>query len=391
MRIGLVTPFFLPDIGGANIYCYELARALAGHGHEVHLFTVRGALDDPAYVLHPVLTGDLAADLRTLAPFDMDVWHALFFFHAPLAFHKPNVFVTGYGDDCFSFRIRYRVPGRDGLDRHLLWRLPPRARSALLDTLDRVERAMNRRRYAAAIRRCRQVIVISTFTRERLVRAYPGAARKTTVIPPGVSDRFFARAPTRASRDGRLNLLTVTRLDAADRIKNVHGVIGALAALKDEFPFLYRVVSGSQSGAYKQELQEQIQRLGLGDRVFLEGRKTDEELLALYQAADLFVLASYAEPENFEGFGIVFLEANACGVPVLSSRDGGMADYIVEGENGFYVSDPSPAGIGEALRRYLAGGVRFDRERVRTYPERYRWRQIAQRVLDVYRAHGAAR
>jgi phosphatidyl-myo-inositol dimannoside synthase len=388
VRIGLVTPFFLPEIGGANIYCYELARAVAGHGHEVHLFTVPGALEDAAYVTHPVLRGDLARDLAALEPFAMDVWHALFFFYAPLAFHKQNVFVTGHGDDCFSSRIRYVLPGRERLARHLLWRLPAAARRGAETLLGSAEDSFNRHRYAQAVLRCRRVITVSRFTRDRLVKRYPVASDRITVLPPGVSERFFAPPPEPRRADGPATFLTVTRLDAEDRIKNVHGVVAALGELRDDHSFVYRIVSGSQWGDYKRELQEQIQRLGLADRVFLEGRKTDEELVRLYQAADLFVLVSYAEPKNFEGFGIVFLEANACGAPVLSSREGGMADYIVEGENGFYVSDPSPAGIRDALRKFFDGGMPFDRQRVRTYPEPFRWPRIGERVLAVYAEHG---
>jgi phosphatidyl-myo-inositol dimannoside synthase len=388
VRIGLVTPFFLPEVGGANLYCYELARALAGHGHEVHLFTVPGALEDAAYVTHPVLRGELARDLAALDPFEMDVWHALFFFYAPLVFHKQNVFVTGHGDDCFSFRIRYVLPARGRLTRHLLWRFPAAARRGADTLLTRAERTFNRRRYARAVLGCRRIITVSSFTRNRLVARYPAARDRITVIPPGVSDRFFAPLPEGRAADQPVALLTVTRLDAEDRIKNVHGVIAALADLKDDYRFMYHIVSGSQSGDYNQELQQQIQRLRLVDRVLLEGWKTDEELLAMYRSADLFVLVSYAEPENFEGFGIVFLEANACGVPVLSSREGGMADYIVEGENGFYVSNPSPAGIRDALRKFLDGGMPFDRQRVRTFPGAFRWSRIAERVLAVYAEHG---
>ena len=112
-KIGLVAPYFPPQIGGANIYCYELAKAIAAKGHDVHVFAPHGALGDPAYTLHPILTARLAEDLDRLAAFDMDVWHSLFFFYAPLALRKPNVFVTGHGDDFFSFRIRYRTSRQD--------------------------------------------------------------------------------------------------------------------------------------------------------------------------------------------------------------------------------------------------------------------------------------
>ena len=164
-RIGLVAPYFPPQIGGANIYCYELAKAIASKGHDVHVFAHRDAQDDSAYTLHPILTMELAPDLDRLDEFEMDVWHSLFFFYAPLALRKPNVFVTGHGDDFFSLRIRYTLPGRGFAAKHVLWRLGGSARSGAERLLLRAEMAMNRQLYGRAVRRARQIIAVSNFSR----------------------------------------------------------------------------------------------------------------------------------------------------------------------------------------------------------------------------------
>ena len=251
--------------------------------------------------------------------------------------------------------------------------------------LQRAELALNRRLYRRAIRNARQVIAVSSYSRARFCAEYPEAADKTTVIPPGVTDRYFTDG---AEAKERPFLLTVTRLDESDRIKNVHGVIGALAELKDDYDFQYRIVAGSVRGGYRDELERLIVEKGLEKRVAIEGRKSEEELAAYYARAGLFILASYAEPRNFEGFGIVFLEANASGTPVLTTREGGMVDYVHEEVNGFFAQDPSPAGIKAALKRYFAGELIFDSSKVRLEPEPYRWTHIADRVLAVYAAHG---
>jgi len=384
-RIGLVAPYFPPQIGGANIYCYELAKAIAGKGHDVHVLAHSEALADPAYTLHPILTMELAADLDRLARFEMDVWHSLFFFYAPLAFRKPNVFVTGFGDDFFSMRIRYTLPGRSSIAKHVLWRLGESTRNRAERLLLRAELAMNRQLYGRAVRRARHIITISNFSRARFCEAFPAALGKTTVIPPGVTDGFFR--DTREPKQKNF-FLTVTRLDEADRIKNVHGVIHALAELKGDYDFCYRVVAGSVTGGYRKELEQLIVEKGLDGKVMIEGRKSEADLADYYAKADLFILVSYAEPENFEGFGIVFLEANAAGTPVLTSREGGMTDYVREGVNGFFVEAPSPAGIRAALKQFLDGHQTFDAQQVRQAPEPYRWTHIADRVLDVYAAHG---
>ena len=385
LKIGLVAPYFPPHIGGANIYCHELAKAIGEKGHEVHVFAHGEAQGDGAYTLHPVLKLELEPDLALLEPFEMDVWHSLFFFYAPLALRKRNVFVTGFGDDFYSFRIRRRLPGRRFLDRRLMWRLPADGRKRAEAWLDRAELDMNARLYARALRRARHVITISRFSQTRLTLAFPEAAGKTTVIPPGVTSRFFRNglAPKETNF-----LLTVTRLDETDRIKNVHGVIEALAELKN-YDFQYRIVAGAVTGGYRHELEQLIVDKGLSDRVRIEGRKTDEELADYYSRASLFVLASYAEKQNFEGFGIVFLEANAAGTPILTTREGGMVDYVREGVNGFFTESPSPVDLRTALKRYLAGELTFDSTRIRRAPEPYRWPNIADQVLAVYAAYGA--
>jgi glycosyltransferase involved in cell wall biosynthesis len=243
--------------------------------------------------------------------------------------------------------------------------------------------------YYLAMFRVQHVITVSTFTRKRLTRHFPATAGRVSVIPPGVSERFFTPRDVRENVPGKIpTFLTVTRLDEQDRIKNVHGVIEALADLKQEYAFRYRVISGSQHGNYRQELENLIHDHGLEDAVSIEGRKSDQELVEIYTEADLFILVSYAEPENFEGFGIVFLEANASGIPVLSSREGGMADYIVENDNGFYVEDPSAAGIRAALKRYLDGEISFDPDSIRRFPDPFRWTSITDRIIGVYDEHG---
>ena len=383
-RIGLIAPFFPPEVGGACFYCFHLARELGEMGLDVHVFAPAGAQADPAYTLHPILTRHLATDFELLEAFTMDVWHSLYFFYAPLALHKRNVFVTGHGDDFFSYQLRLKMPLRRWVERHVSWRLPASTQASVRARMEPWELAYNRRFFGRAIDAAAQVIAVSSFSKARFCESFPRAFGKTTVIPPGVKDDFFV---PRLTPLGRRRLLTVTRLDEADRIKNVHGVVQALGTLAGEFDFEYEIVSGSQHGRYREEIEELIALHSLQDRVRLLGRRPLPELIDLYRSADLFILVSYAQPDNFEGFGIVFLEANASGTPVLTSREGGMADYVREGGNGLYVDDPSAEAIARALRRFLSGDVRFSAEDIRRYPEPYRWTSIAHRVFAVYEQH----
>lgn len=389
MRIGLIAPVFLPLISGASFYCYELARALAALGHEVHIFTPKDGQDDPVYTLHPILKCRLPDDIEPLLSYDMDIWHSLYFVYSPLAlFTDKPVFLTVHGDDAFSFFVRYRLPLRQKLTQWLLWRLKPQWQNTLNQGLNAVERLYDKHLANRALAKVKQIVTVSSFTQARVESGYNNAGHRITVIPPGIAPMYFDLPLTETKRhSGPFNLLTVTRLDDGYRIKNVHGVISALGLLKEHYDFHYTIISGTVLGNYRSELQQQVEELGLQDRVTFTGRLSDADLVRQYQNSDLFVLASYAEPGNFEGFGIVFLEANASGVPVLTTRSGGMADYVVDGENGLYADDPSPAAISRALQRFFDGTVGFNPVTLRSFAEPYRWLNIASRMQSLYETH----
>lgn len=389
MRIGLIAPVFLPLISGASFYCYELARALAALGHEVHVFTPKDGQADAGYTLHPILKCQLPDDIEPLLNHDMDIWHSLYFVYAPLALHtdKP-VFITVHGDDAFSFFVRYRLPLRRGLTQTLLWRLPPKLQATVNQWLNRIERIYDQGLANRALAKIRQIVTVSSFTQARVENGYSHASGRISVIPPGIAPMYFDLPLTAAKhRPGPFKLLTVTRLDDGYRIKNVHGVIAALGLLKQDYDFHYTIISGTVLGNYRSELEQQVKDLELQNRITFTGRLSDAELVSQYQDSDLFVLASYAEPGNFEGFGIVFLEANASGVPVLTTRSGGMADYVIDGENGLYADDPSAEAISRALRRFFDGDVSFNPAILRGFAEPYRWHNIAARMLAMYQTH----
>ncbi|MFA5984820.1 MAG: glycosyltransferase family 4 protein [Methylococcaceae bacterium] len=385
MRIGLIAPVFLPLISGASLYCFELARALAALGHEIHLFSPPNGKTDSSYILHPILSCQLPDDIELLLNYEMDIWHSLYFVYAPMALHAQPFFVTVHGDDAFSFFVRYRLPLRRTLTRHLLWRMQPTLRDKMNKTLDAIERRYDKYLAAYALNKVTQVIAVSSFTKDRLIKEYASAANRVNVIPPGISELFFKTElnPKQNPRKSK-RLLTVTRLDDGYRIKNVHGVISALGLLKDAYDFKYTIISGTVLGNYRNELEQQVQDLGLQEHVVFLGRLSDDDLLSYYQNTDLFVLASYAEPNNFEGFGIVFLEANASGVPVLTTRSGGMADYVIDGENGLYADDPSPQAISRTLERFFKDEVCFDKNKLRGFAQPYRWQNIATQMLALY-------
>jgi phosphatidylinositol alpha-1,6-mannosyltransferase len=97
------------------------------------------------------------------------------------------------------------------------------------------------------------------------------------------------------------------------------------------------------------------------------------------------VLASAVIPGSHEGFGIVYLEAAASGVPSLAARVGGAAEAVDEGKSGMYVEEPSVDALTTGLDRFLGGKVRFEPEACRTFARKFMWKNVVDHALQYYR------
>jgi len=178
-------------------------------------------------------------------------------------------------------------------------------------------------------------------------------------------------------------LLTVARLDYH---KGIDTVIRALPAIRAVVPTVRYAVAGV--GSRREALERLIAELGLEDAVRLLGFVSDDELPALYNAADLFVLASRRYDLLVEGFGISIVEASASGLPVIGSRSGGIPEAIRDGETGFLVEPEDPAALAatairllgdEGLRRRMGAA---GRAAVESY---YNWDRVAADLIGIDR------
>src|SRR5437667_7159 len=197
---------------------------------------------------------------------------------------------------------------------------------------------------------------------------------------PGIDPRPLRR---QHGLDGGPWLLTVARLDFH---KGIDTVIRALPAIRAAFPAVRYAVAGI--GNRRSALEGLVRELGLGDAVRLLGFVPDDDLPALYNAADLFLLASRRYDLLVEGFGIAIVEASASGLPVIASRSGGIPEAVREGETGCLVEPDDPAAVAaaairllgdEALRRRIGAA---GRAAVETY---YNWDRVAADLIRIDR------
>src|SRR3989441_1000523 len=201
----------------------------------------------------------------------------------------------------------------------------------------------------------------------------------------GIRDKLVTGVQTCALPifDGGPWLLTVARLDFH---KGIDTVIRALPAIRAAFPAVRYAVAGI--GNRRSALEGLVSELGLADAVRLLGFVPDDDLPALYNAVDLFVLASRRYDLLVEGFGIAIVEASASGLPVIASRSGGIPEAVREGETGFLVDPDDPAAVAatairllgdEALRRRMGAA---GRAAVETH---YNWDRVAADLVRIDR------
>ena len=199
------------------------------------------------------------------------------------------------------------------------------------------------------------IIAISAFTRDALIAHMGVDPAKIELIPPGVDLTCFHEKPpdaklrTRHGLTGKRIILSVARL--VER-KGIDKLLLALPSILQRHPDVHLVVVGK--GPYYIELEAIARKTGMTGNVTFAGLVSDAELVDYYSMCDIFALPNRNMPNgDTEGFGLVFLEANACGRPVISGRAGGVVDAVHDGINGLTVDGNDPSAIANAILRLL--------------------------------------
>ena len=375
LRIGLITSEFPPDLGGVETYAWQLARELGRRQDlEVTVYAPpkSATVTAPAGVtIKPILTSCRGLDWPRLKHEPIDIWHALSAAHAWIAEEGRPVVVSVHGND---FLAPYPLTAYPALTLAGLWRLRP----WVWRRLRPLWRSATKKMLVRALPRAAAIIANSRYSAEVLLQQHPACANKMHIGWVGVDPVFFD--VPRAPKNSVPQLLTVCRL--SEQRKNVDLVLRALATLKDRFEFEY-VIAGE--GTLRPTLERLADTLGLGGRVHFVGRVSDAALRDLYACADLFVLAASIVPNSHEGFGIVYLEAAASGVPSLAARLAGAAEAIAEGRSGFFVEQPDVSSISNALTRFLSGEIHLNALDCRDFARGFSWVRVADIAEAAYR------
>ena len=373
------------DGGGMNVYVRALALALARAGVDCDLLTRADRPGVPSVVQlepgvrvvnleagprRPIVKSELLAHHDELVdaaagwisgPGGADVLHA-------------NYYVSG--------AVAHTLKHRLGIPMVTTFHTLARAKQGVGIHDDPDERVATE----AAIVRCADGLVVSTREeRDLLIEEYDAVAERIEVIPPGVDHAVFT--PGRASRVRRHwkvgadpVLLVVGRIQP---LKGLDLAVRTLASL--DHPRAHLVIVGGPSGTDGEtelgRLHALVDDLGLTERVHFEPPRAHDTLAAYYRAADVVLV-----PSRSESFGLVALEAAACGTPVVATAVGGLRSVVDHGASGYIVDDRNPEAFAAYVRKIVDDRTHAAalREGAVAGAARFTWSIAAARLRRVY-------
>ncbi len=389
MKIAMVSEHASPlavlggvDAGGQNVHVAALARAMAKMGAEVRVYTRRddALLPKSVQFTNGVLVQHVDAGppesiakdelLPHMDDFSDELLHAW-------RLDTPDV-----------VHAHFWMSGRASLAATRAVRVP------MVQTFHAL--GVEKRRYQGAkdtsppsrlreeqliIRQAERIVATASAEAFELIRQ-GGDKDRITVVPCGVDlGEFTPQGPRDARTAGVHRILVLSRL--VER-KGIGDVIEALRLLPDAELLIAGGpdCSNLNDDPEARRLKEIARELGLIHRVRFLGRVSRENVPNLLRSADVVACVPWYEP-----FGMVPLEAMACGVPVVASAVGGLIDTVVDGITGFHVASRAPIQLAGALRSLLQNEqlrMDFGQAGRRRAVRRYGWDRIAQDTLDVY-------
>jgi glycosyltransferase involved in cell wall biosynthesis len=337
--IFLITHEFYPVRGGIATFTEEIARATANLGYKVEVWAQAAPReaeksDWPFRLRRMPLKGshDLLCQVRLAREL---IRHRRDLRHATVYLPEPGPMMTMMLLQFFqAFRPRRLVLTFHGSE-----------------ILNFAHSPLRRMLASRLIRHATRVSTLSNYTQELLLAHFPEAADKILLTPGALRSDFAVVPPKPAQTKGKIVVLTVGRLHPRK------GQLFTLKALQMLAPDVrarleYWIVGGQSKSNYEATLRNAAAECpDLSVKFF--GNMPDEELSDLYERADIFAMTSINHGHSVEGFGLVYLEAAAHGLPVVAHEVGGVAEAVIDGQTGLLVPPHRPAQLAAAFEKLI--------------------------------------
>ncbi len=342
------------DTGGMSVYVNEVAQRLARRGHGVDIFTRAQHSRNPGIVAPLPNMRLIHLDAGPLKPLSQRVLYP----HLPEFFQNMERFTKEEGVRYDLVHSHYYLSGQVGRWVQERWHVPHVLMFHTLGSLkNRIVTSEKEPDFRLAVEKslafhCHRIVAATEEEKLLISQLFDVPFQKIRVVPCGVDLKKF-RLLDRGTSRARLKLdgpwpvlLYVGRFDP---VKGIDRLLMAAAILRRQRDFrLVLVGGGGEEASEFQKLRRLCEHLLLDDTVIFAGSRFHDELPLFYSAADALVLSSH-----YESFGLVLLEALACGTPVVATPVGAAKDIVRKGLNGSIVSGNSPENLAEAMGRIL--------------------------------------
>ena len=373
------------DVGGMNVYVTHVARELARSGCRVDIYT----RSDRAHGQQVVEITPFVRVVHVEAgPVDES--------KHDLPEHVPS-FVSAVdafkGEQRLTYELihsHYWLSGVAGSELSMSWGVPHVSMfhtTALTKMLARTgeQEPEGRVKAERAVMVDADAIIVSTEQeRSDMARLYGTNSGKISVLPAGVDlELFKPDVKTEARRSlGLPDRNVVLSVGRVEPLKGFDILLQAMASLDERSDNMVVIVGGDEDASPELErLRTLGERLGLDGNVRFTRAVSQERLSMYYNAADIFVMPSY-----YESFGLVALEAMACGVPVIASRVSGPRSFVKSGVTGYLIDRRCPEPFAQRLDVLLHNPMLRESmgRAARSQAEKMGWDMVGRRTLDVY-------
>ena len=373
------------DTGGMSVYIRELARELGNREHRVDIYTrMLKAADRSIIRLH-----DNVRLIHLGIPNGGGLSKLAIYPHLPKFFRALEEFRLAENLSYDLIHSHYWLSGRLGGWAQTLWKRP---HVTTFHTLGEVKNQADINaseplfRVAAEkkiVQTCHRILALTPRERESLTKLYDATAKKIGVVPCGVNlDLFYPQPKANARRELGFDpddniLLYVGRFES---VKGLNALLEAMTYLGDCQRLRLVIVGGDDNGSPEyRAIARTMRELGVAERVNFTGRIDHDHLPVYYAAADALVLPSYSE-----SFGMVGLEALACGRPVVTTPVGAVDSLVRNAQAGCVVPDHSSQSLAAGIRSTISDPSIPTADRIRKSVLDYSWSNIASAVISEY-------
>ncbi|MBM4424261.1 MAG: glycosyltransferase family 1 protein [Chloroflexi bacterium] len=406
MRIAMLSVHTCPlatlggkDTGGMNVYVRDLTRELGRRGIGVDVFT-RSQDEHQPHVKHDLGYGNRVVHIPAGPEMPLAKTEIYDYLHEFVGGVREFAALEDLHYDVIH--SHYWLSGVVAHELQKFWRAPIVHMAHTLAVMkNRIAQRPEEREPALRVDSewrildwADTIIAATLAEKSQLELLMQADSRKIEVIPPGVDLAEFHPIPMAEAKMGigvppeDTMLLFVGRIEP---LKGVDTLLRAMKLLRDRGgmpPHLCLSIIGgdpshtaAQDNAEMERLRALRQELGIGDVVAFLGKRDQDALNNYYASAQAVIM-----PSHYESFGLVALEAMACGTPVIASEVGGLAFLVRDGETGFTVPDRDPEALCDKLQMLIGDHALRAKlgAQAAEYARGYAWTLIADRIVEVY-------